>query len=1160
MDRRDEPGLAEEFARQVAKLAGCPPGAETLALLHVATWLGAATAAERNLRHEAPAHWRSLLAAALLAPDPASRWLQGMRHAFDLGELWPTPAARAEALRRRDGPAPPAGSEQAWFSPSVVEQLRIAGEMAAPAPTAGAEASNGPAPDRRLLPMHLIGATLLRPAGRHAGDAAIGRGGDGARAALRGHVARWLADCAFAVDRGWHGDIRAALREAGASQPPLRPELARAAGIIPPDEVEGWRERFSTDGPPYPVEFPGRGWLAAGPLGRLRLARMAQPGAEWPAGWGPLLDLLEEAAGPLDPDDLPGDGGQLAGWGHTLLARAGALATRVCRPGATTLPLDLHHLIGAAFAPEAADLPPAFAPFPAFRPGMPEAARQDLRRRFLDLVAREHAGHGRPERRSAWADLILGERLVTARIATDLQPDRDLLGFRRYADAFASVIADRDVRLPLAIGLFGPWGSGKSSMIAMIDTALGDIDARAALDEEARFCRGILRVTFNAWHYAETNLWASLFVRVMEQMAQHLRESAPAGPGAARDASMVALEAAREDQRRAEEAVAAAEAEAVQARAREKAAAAALAAAREAERTAAGAQARAFEQAQAAAATRIDALGLLGDARTLLLAFGQPALTGLAGAEGERLEKALRDQGEAIAGTLEQVRRLPGPLGRLRAMLGWRRPILLGLALAAGLAVAAVVVILLARWSGLLAAWMGALASLLTLLATLRPLWTQSRALLAQAPAMIDKLATAAEQVKARAEQRQNAEALAATAAEAAQAEREKARAARAATEAEAGSARAAEADRAVLAAQARAEAARTAATAAAERVAALAPDRLLGRFVAERAASEEYGRTLGLPTRIRRDLEDLRLRLADLTSSGGGRRADRVVLLIDDLDRCSPDVVVKVLEAVHILLSSDLFVVVVGVDVRWLRKALETHHAGQFGSGGPLDPEEFLEKIFQVPFWIPGLSAAGREAVVQAALPEVERTGTGLPPPTPAAPPSPSPSPSPSPAPAPAPVAAAIPMAPLPTLDPVRLRAAEQAALLRWGALAGDTPRRLKRFARSYLILRASLPADEREAYLDAGAYDTVARLLALNCAEPGRWGEVARFAATAAEGTTWPDAWLAPGPSAIPALGAGTDPPSPAACRPWLSEVERFGFAASGGGDLGSPPAPAA
>ena len=240
--------------------------------------------------------------------------------------------------------------------------------------------------------------------------------------------------------------------------------------------------------------------------------------------------------------------------------------------------------------------------------------------------------------------------------------------------------------------------------------------------------------------------------------------------------------------------------------------------------------------------------------------------------------------------------------------------------------------------------------------------------------------------------------------------------------------------------ARARAEAAGHAVTVAEARIADFAPERLLSRFVADRAASEEYGRELGLPTRIRRDLDTLRVYLVDLTkASAASRRADRIVLFIDDLDRCAPGVVVKVLEAVHILLASDLFIVVVGVDVRWLTQALATHHAGQFIGNEVLNPEEFLEKIFQVPFWIPAMSTEGSRAIVSDALPEVQREKQGT---SGFAEDSQSQQDGSAHGEREAREVGSSgsrdeQSAPLPTLEPVQLSTAEHAALLRWGASA---------------------------------------------------------------------------------------------------------------------------
>src|SRR5262249_31727599 len=61
--------------------------------------------------------------------------------------------------------------------------------------------------------------------------------------------------------------------------------------------------------------------------------------------------------------------------------------------------------------------------------------------------------------------------------------------------------------------------------------------------------------------------------------------------------------------------------------------------------------------------------------------------------------------------------------------------------------------------------------------------------------------------------------------------------------------------------------------------------------------------------------------------------RFRRIVLYIDDLDRCEPEKVVEVLQAVNMLLSFQLFVVLVAVDARWLSRSLEMQYPGFFGS-----------------------------------------------------------------------------------------------------------------------------------------------------------------------------------------------------------------------------------
>ncbi len=139
----------------------------------------------------------------------------------------------------------------------------------------------------------------------------------------------------------------------------------------------------------------------------------------------------------------------------------------------------------------------------------------------------------------------------------------------------------------------------------------------------------------------------------------------------------------------------------------------------------------------------------------------------------------------------------------------------------------------------------------------------------------------------------------------------------------------------------------------------------------------------------VRRDFEAmsdyLRLQASDLEryetleaeEADDDVRIGRIVLYIDDLDRCEPAQVVAVLQAVHLLLAFPLFAVVVGVDVRWVERALRLHHQQLLDSDGAT-PRDYLEKIFQIPFWLEPLDPAGSKAML--------RTMIGAPKPKPAA------------------------------------------------------------------------------------------------------------------------------------------------------------------------------
>jgi KAP family P-loop domain len=158
-------------------------------------------------------------------------------------------------------------------------------------------------------------------------------------------------------------------------------------------------------------------------------------------------------------------------------------------------------------------------------------------------------------------------------------------------------------------------------------------------------------------------------------------------------------------------------------------------------------------------------------------------------------------------------------------------------------------------------------------------------------------------------------------------------------------------------------------------------PGRRLYTFLAERAASGDYTSQLGLISVIRKDFESLARLLKDQDEAGdtAGPEADskkigRIVLYIDDLDRCRSDQVVDVLQAVHLLLALDLFVVVVGVDPRWLLRSLQDRYRGTLDAG--VTPSNYLEKIFNLPFVLPAFPDDGLGNLVRR-LAASARAGT---------------------------------------------------------------------------------------------------------------------------------------------------------------------------------------
>jgi len=96
----------------------------------------------------------------------------------------------------------------------------------------------------------------------------------------------------------------------------------------------------------------------------------------------------------------------------------------------------------------------------------------------------------------------------------------DLIGVSPEANALAYLIASRDLTPPLAVGLFGEWGSGKSFLMRSVEDRVKGLTALVedTSQAEASVWKNILQIRFSAWEYVQGDLWAGLLERIFHDL------------------------------------------------------------------------------------------------------------------------------------------------------------------------------------------------------------------------------------------------------------------------------------------------------------------------------------------------------------------------------------------------------------------------------------------------------------------------------------------------------------------------------------------------------------------------------------------------------------------------------------------------------------------
>jgi hypothetical protein len=91
-----------------------------------------------------------------------------------------------------------------------------------------------------------------------------------------------------------------------------------------------------------------------------------------------------------------------------------------------------------------------------------------------------------------------------------------------------------------------------------------------------------------------------------------------------------------------------------------------------------------------------------------------------------------------------------------------------------------------------------------------------------------------------------------------------------------------------------------------------------------------------------------------------------RLVVFIDDLDRCLPEQSIDILEAIKLFLNAERCVFVIGVDKKVVQDGIKLRYTGVDVGG-----VDYLEKIIQVPFTVPEIRENDIQEFVRKIAPE---------------------------------------------------------------------------------------------------------------------------------------------------------------------------------------------
>jgi hypothetical protein len=518
------------------------------------------------------------------------------------------------------------------------------------------------------------------------------------------------------------------------------------------------------------------------------------------------------------------------------------------------------------------------------------------------------------------------------------EESRDMLNIEREVANIANILTFKQVQPPLALGLFGDWGSGKSFFMGKLRKYVSQVASHYQREEQdsesnSMWCSRVAQIEFNAWHFSDSNLWASLVTRIYEGLDRELNREKETADDIKKKIIEAQIKEAKEKSIKAESQLDLAKTRVN------------------------SAQENLKQKSKEREQKENTLLGMISNIPDLLkdTEFEQPlqdAAVSLGMPEAAKTYEAL----EELNGELKSV---SGRLTAVTASILHSPWTLLGMTF--------FIVILPVIFTLAIESWGVFLteagrrvaevsAFLMFIVSWLRAQVRRGLSLVA----VVERALQEARKIR--------------------QTKIEKDKDVM-------------EARKALTEAQAEEQAARTnleIAQTELERLQLelqeLRPERKLQRLIEMRASTGAYAQHLGIISLIRSDFESMSRILAEMVDERRDFKnappIQRIILYIDDLDRCKPERVVEVLEAIHLLLFFPLFVVVVAVDPRWLRHSLSHHYPATLNEQARVSsidgisgislystPQDYLEKIFQIPFALRPVEKGGYQSLVNDLL-----------------------------------------------------------------------------------------------------------------------------------------------------------------------------------------------